>query len=411
MNFVRPNKTPNDFHPNLLRLSLALAAAAILPAFFGCTSLRTSKEPVGGPSYASGTKARVGLYYFLPKALLTIEGTQPKEGAFVIAITKRMVADRRHRYHLRWTQNPFYDDKVTATNGIAATTEGLLTTVDMSTTDQTPAIVSDLAATTINVFKILGGGGAPGRGGPGGAALKPLHPFRYTFDPLDSFECNEVRNALEGFGIIVRIDVLPSLMSNTVTNAIVSASKDVTSEVSARNSTSQSSHSGTDTPRSGGVFFHPPTTVEIRLDLREAGADLIHRETLLVPDQDRVACFRFGRSPFVKRDTTLILTDGVPTAFKIDRPSTVKALTGTISTLSSTIANAVPTIANVRVSHEESELNAKKNLLTAQAAVLEQQKKVLDDRKALLESEKALEAAKKQAAAAPTPTPSPAAEN
>ena len=45
-----------------------MVAVLLLASLSGCTSLRTSEEPVGGPTYASDRKARVGLHYFLPKA-------------------------------------------------------------------------------------------------------------------------------------------------------------------------------------------------------------------------------------------------------------------------------------------------------------------------------------------------------
>lgn len=333
-----------------------------------CTTLRTTTEPVGGPSYAQNSRARVGLYYFLPRALITIECTEPKTGIFNIAVTKRMVADRTHRYHLRWTPNSFYDDKVPTP--IAVNAEGLLTNVDFSTTDQTPAIVEDVVSSAISVFKILGGGAQAGKI----QAKKALEPFKYTFDPLDNDEVREIQTALANFGIVVRID---SDRRASASNYRYQSSKEA---ASAAISTVDP---GQDTPDERGVFFHPPTTVEMRFDLRRAGEELIHRENVAIPDTRRVACFRFGRSPLVRRDTTLALTDGVPTSFKIERPSVIKALTGTVSSVLSTVAGAVPTIVNVRNSKEVSELNAERT-------VLEERKKLLQERKSLLEAEKAL---------------------
>lgn len=359
----------------LTRIAPAILAFG-LACTVGCSTLRTTTEPVGGPSYAENNKARVGLYYFLPRALITIECLEPQPGIFNIVVSKKMIADRTHRYHLRWTRNAFYDDKVPTP--ITVNGEGLLTSVDFSTTDQTPAIATDLLSTTISVFKIMSGGGPQA----GKLKKKPLHPFKYTFDPLDDDEVAQTQAALISFGIVVSIDT--GRPRNSVRYARYQSSKEAIS----RNETSV--EAGRDSPDEGGVFFHPPTTVNLRFDLRDAGAELIHRENVSIPDTNRVACFRFGRSPLVKRDTTLTLSDGVPTGFKIERPSVLKAFTGTVSALASTVAGAIPTIVNVRNSKETSELNAEKSRIEAERTMLEEQKKLLQERKNLLEAEKAL---------------------
>jgi hypothetical protein len=344
-----------------------------------CSTLRTTTEPVGGSSYAENSKARVGLYYFLPRALITIECIEPKAGIFNIVVSKKMVADRTHRYHLRWTRNPFYDDKVPTP--IAVNGEGLLTNVDMSTTDQTPGIATDLTSTAISVFKILSGGGP--QAGDLKIQRRPLQPFKYTFDPLNDDEVRQTQAALEGFGIVVSIDT--GRMPKSVRRSKYQSSKEV---VSAMNSSSV--EAGRDLPDEGGVFFHPPTTVNLRFDLRGAGAELIHRENVSIPDPDRVASFRFGRSPLVKRDTTLTLVDGIPTSFKVERPSVVKAFTSTVSSIAGSVAGAIPTIVNVQSSREVSELNAEKSHLAAERSVLEEQKKLLQEKKNLMDAQRAL---------------------
>src|SRR5450432_3543549 len=197
------SQAPEDIELCLLarifpRVIITLSFACTM----ACSTLRTTTEPVGGPSYAKNSKARVGLYYFLPRALITIECTKPKTDVFNIEVTKRMVADRMHRYHLRWTRNPFYDDKVPTP--IAVNGEGLLTNVDMSTTDQTPGIATDLVSTAISVFKIIGGGGA--EAGELSGPVKPLQPFKYTFDPLNDEEVRQTQAALIRFGIKVSIN-------------------------------------------------------------------------------------------------------------------------------------------------------------------------------------------------------------
>ncbi len=362
---------------------LASVCALCLGAFLlsGCTSLRTSTEPVGGKSYQSDNKARVGLYYFLPKAMFTIQCAKGADGIFTITVSRNMVADRRHRYFLRWTQNPFYDDTVSSDGGIATDTEGLLSNVDISTTDQTPAALNDIATSVVNIYKILGEGAQSGlvpmatRNRP----RKPLGPFKYTFDPLDRAETDEVAAAMKLFGIVVSFCPESSHVQSCIGEELSAA------DAKALASTEENPNQ--DHPRSGGVFFHPPTTVEMRFDFRPANADVIQRESLLVPDPTRVACFRFGRSPLVERDTTLTLKQGMPTAFKISRKSPFKAATGVLSSLTTIVAGAIPTIVNVKVDQKTADLKSQQSLL-------EERKKTLDDQQALLASQKALQAAR-----------------
>jgi len=366
------------------RLALCLVHLLALAVLSGpgCTTLRTTSEPVGGRSYAADNNARVGLYYFLPRAIITIECTRPQEGIFAIAVTKAMVADRRHRYHLRWTANAFYDDKTN--KPIAVDADGLLTNVEITATDQTPAIATDLLSTVVNVFKIASGGVA--QSGDEKRA-KDLEPFKYSFDPLNDNEVKATRGALLQYGIDVRID---NGRTPNIAGTIYEHSKEI---VSTRTRTALT-HQGADTPDDRGVFFHPPTTVEMRLDLRSAGAEVIHRENIAIPDTDRVACFRFGRAPLVKRDTILALSKGVPVSVHIEQNSVVKSFTGILSSLTGAVANAVPTLVNVRTSRETAELNAEKTRLSAEREMLAEQTKLLEEKKALLEAEKALTEAK-----------------
>lgn len=156
--------------PNLMGL---LLLTALLP---GCSSFRSTAVDPSHPE----KHARVGLWYRLPKALLTIQGGPSKTDptGYAITVTQEIVADSRRDYHLAWSKNPLFDDKTT--KPVTVNAKGLLTNVELNTTDQTPGIVTDLVDTTISVFKIAGGGA---QNGDLKTVREAMPPFSYTFDP------------------------------------------------------------------------------------------------------------------------------------------------------------------------------------------------------------------------------------
>lgn len=234
--------------------------------------------------------------------------------------------------------------------------------VPFTTVDQTPNIANDLANTTVNIFKILGGGVAPEAPTAPAAAPPPpakLAPFKYTFDPLDAAETADVEARLRtNFHLKVMI-ICPKkhVTQSCIGNQLAASGKSIGPA---------EAEIDKDNPRTGGVMFHPPEAVEIRFDFTGIGSELIDHETYTVPDVERVACFRFGRSPFVNRDTALTLSNGMPTSFTITRPSPIHGLTTALSTVTGTIATAIPTIMNVKINQEVADLNAKKSLIDAQ---------------------------------------------
>lgn len=379
-----PRRAINAITPRILGISTAILL------FAGCNTLQTSSEPVERPDGTKGTvgssgkvtpgkRSHVGLYYFLPKALIEITGKQDvvlneknepiATVPFTITTKRLIVADRKKRYFVRWTQNALYDDTLTE---LVVDDSGLLTSVKFDTTDQTPAIVKDLVDTTVNVFRIMGGGGPAALAKSTDAPVEPpdeLKPFTYTFDPLDSAEVEAVRARLLKYN---HLELL--IASNrSVRGPIGEALKDHQSAFNPPDAGT------TDSPGNGGVFYRPPTTVEIRMHyLNYKEYRVVQRTAISVPDPNSLASFRFGRSPLVKRSTQLTLVAGMPSKAFVDRPSPAKAFTGLLKDVSGTIADAVPTIVNVKDNRTRAELANQKSLLDAQTAGLTSQKNLND---------------------------------
>lgn len=327
----------------------------------GCSSFRSTAVDPNHPE----KHGHVGLGYKLPKALLKIQGGPSKTDptGYEITVVQEIVADPRRDYHLAWTKQPFYDDKTA--KPVTVNAKGLLTNVELNTTDQTPGIITDLVDTTVNVFKIAGGGA---QSADLKAALAAMPPFSYTFDPFDADERERVLKRLRGHGVEVQIELPPTAGLSQAPAGHEAATLE--------------------TLQRDGVLFHPPTAVELRFEI--APLNLITRKTITVPNPDVIAHFPFRRAPLVASTTALTLVDGMPSGFTIDRPSPARAFTGLLKTVTSTVASAVPTLVNVNVNREKSELAAEKSLLDAQTNHLKAQQQLLKEQSALAGMQNAL---------------------
>lgn len=122
----------------------------------------------------------------------------------------------------------------------------MLTSINYSAEDKTPQILSDLVTTTVNIAKI-----AKDLGAGLSLSVTPYPPFTYTFDPFDAAETNRVKDQLMARqNIELRISPRPS-----------GTRSEIGRDLNAR----LAYHARADDPQGGGVFYHPPTTVEMLL--------------------------------------------------------------------------------------------------------------------------------------------------
>lgn len=367
----RPNNSAMHVtKPALITLTLLITLLA------GCSVLRTSEEADG----STIKEARVGHYYFLPKALISITGAKAAGGEFTITVARQLVADRRARYFLRWTQNGIYEDDI---KQFKVNTDGLLTNVDVETTDKSGEAIKDLVQTTINAFRIAGRVPKLEKGGPATDEAGDLIPFKYVFDPLDANEVSDVKRRLRG---LQHITLHISDEHLSVRSSVVA---DIGGGVAGDG---KLTHESIVLPDKGGVFYRPPTVVDMRLEFNSDGRyPIVERSAVMVPDPDHVACYRFGRSPLVKRKTGLTLVAGMPSETVLNRPSPIQAGTTLLKDVSETVANAIPTLINVKTNRTKAELANEQSLVDAQKNLLTSQKGLTDAQKNLLTSQKELQ--------------------
>lgn len=120
---------------------------------------------------------------------------------------------------------------------------------------------------------------------------------------------------------------------------------------------------------------------------------------MILPDKNAPFCFVVSRGAFIKKTTTLTITDGVLQGIHIEKPSEIAGLVKIPLDISQKIADLPKGLLSARVDYVTSE----NNLLTQQAAVLEGQAKVI-------KAQQALEALRKSVPGEATPTPTAASQ-
>jgi hypothetical protein len=325
-----------------------VAVAFLAFALWGCQTLTTTHEPVNAPV---PVKPRVGQYYFLPKKLIQITGTS-NETAYSIAMQELIEADRDYRYFLHLGKNIFYDDHTVLTTN----SKGLLSTVNVTTTDATPAIIDTLAEMAVNLARIAANTSAAKGGG------NPPDPFDVVFDPFDELQVTRAAKRMFDSGVILTHLPLPAVKTH------------FTGDIK----------KGT-APSPDGVFFRPPTIASFEISTAEGRSGHVYRRFgVTVPDKRTVAVLPYNREFLVTKQLNATFTDGQLTSVDYQLPSQARAAVGIPANIVKRVAEAIPEIVRVR-NENRSDPNA---AINAQAALLNAQAGLLNAKKALKDAEK-----------------------
>src|SRR6266700_6726014 len=254
-----PGKTPGT---TLLRAVLP----TVLIGLSSCSNLSNISTGESREGQATESKPRIGLHYFLPRGRIRMTGSYQKgDGSagdfFKITTVRLLEANREKRYFLTYQPSVLYDDDFT----LEVDDNGLLKTVNSTSTDQTPAIIESVTEITINLFKI----GAEFGAEAAKAAPAP-RPFVYTFDPLDKKQADAAEEFLHDMGITLTIDC-----------------RKVTDSGDGKNFASKT----VNTAKTDGVFYHPPVAVTLNFSIGKAAApdtrdSIVH----VLPDYHFIEC-------------------------------------------------------------------------------------------------------------------------
>src|SRR3954469_12272309 len=145
-------------------------------ALLGCGTVFDSEvEPAGNQPGDV-----LGVYYFLPKTRLKIDGVPGDKGTYAIAINQLNEPDRNNRYFLHYHRNAMAEDTYTVT----VDSKGLLQTLNLQAEDKTPAIINKVADTIVSAFSAAENA-AGLRGVREVGTPNAELPFSVVFDPQD----------------------------------------------------------------------------------------------------------------------------------------------------------------------------------------------------------------------------------
>ena len=383
---MTPNSVGSRLDPSSRSIS-SISVGALALALIGCGSVfTTSSEPIG-----SFPVNALGSYYFLPKTRIKIDGTPNKDSSsYAITVSQINEPDRNHRYFLLYHRNALAEDTYTVT----VDGKGLLQTLNLQAEDKTPAIINKIADTIVSGISAATNAMALEAKKPCDSTLPLPQPFSIVFDPQDIGEYLDAQRVVNDF----KIDVFPPPESETTTSRSSSVGKQIMP--STRSPSSVELKNGS----ADGVFFHPPTTVTIKVTPKNACLRLAQITDIRIPDQHQLAVFDLRRMALVKRTTNLAFVEGNLTTVTETRPSQVLAAVTIPADLASKAASAVPSIIKIQNDTANANTNAEAAKLNAQTALLNAETQKMKAEAALAQ-ERSL--ASGPGSTLPTPTPAP----
>jgi len=355
---IRITRRPRGVGRTATTLFRCTAAALLSLIAAGCGSVfTTSSEPSAN---------HLGIYYFLPKTRIKIDGAPVKDSNnYAITVAQVNEPDRNYRYFLRYHGHAFSDDSYTLT----VDSKGLLQTLNMEAEDKTPAIINKIADTIVSAMQA-----AASAGGfrVAGAPVVEL-PFTVIFDPQDRREYFAAKGLVEAAGFNLSVTPTPGSSETATSNY----SKGVV--LSGRSASQVEMQERA----SDGVFFHPPTTVTVKITPQNSARLLVQKTDLRIPDKNEVAVYDLRRTALVKRTSNLTFVDGNLTTATEKRPSQALAAVTIPADLAAKAASAIPSIIKIQNDNANAATNAETARINAQTALINAQSQKLKAEEAL----------------------------
>ena len=333
-------------HRIVLCTLLVGGMSPILLGLSSCTTQSNLYADISPEGQPSGNQAQVGLHYFLPRGKIRMTGSYQKSGdesSFKITTERLIEPYREERCFFKYRSSVLYDDEFT----LEIDDNGLLKTVNSTSTDQTPAIIESMTEIAVNLFKISAELGITGK------LEKKPRPFVYTFDPLDKKQADAAEEFLRDMGITLTIDCRKI--------ADLGKGKDLGSKT-------------VSSTKTDGVFYHPPVAVTLNFSIGKAAApDTKDSVVYTLPDYRFIECVSLRRATLVKQDTQLTFSKGMLNHVKFTRPSQALAAVQIPQKIVSKAAEAVPAIIKIQseaatrdIKDQTAQLKAQRDYLQAQ---------------------------------------------
>lgn len=268
---------------------------------------------------------------------------------YQVTITGIIEPDPEYMFVLRPKLSPWASDAMQ----INVNSQGLLTTVSSTNTDESGEVLVTLAQVAIESFKIAAGGVPTVKL----IGDKPLpKEVVVTFSPTDQDEINAAKAALENAQLELRVATNFSKFPKRWTRL----------------------PAPDDAPASFDGFFYRPA-LPFTISLSNAVERSSIRQTVLLPNDAPILSFSPKRSPLVQRVTHVTLENGTLKEVSINKPSSV--LAGVKIPLR--ILQAIVALPTELIQLKFNYSSTNEALLKSQAAELKALKDILEAQRAL----------------------------
>ena len=339
----------------LLKPSIPVYSLLLLLA--SCTSFKSRLADV---DIQSDGKARAGREYFLPKAMIDILGAPGSGGGiYTVAVTKRMVADKRQRFWLSQIQSGGHDQHFT----YEVNNSGLVDKeVSADSTSKIDSIMVNLVDTASNIGQIYGKahGFLPMGATTGAEAPVTPKPFHVQFDPYVKTEVDAAKEVMRLAGF--KLDV-ESLRRGKLANA----------------HPRRSLFTGKPERSEDGIYYRPQTTVGLTVSLVSGEKNLLMNDTVSIPDQDDIALFQTRRGMFTHSVEKATFANGELVKVDSNQPSEVEGFTQIPLKVTAAILKALPSVGsllwrdpNADLKAQTARVQADTERLRAEQALLQQ---------------------------------------
>jgi hypothetical protein len=349
-----------------LRFRHLVAFVALALVSSACTQVLET-QMIWPDSPASEPQCHSALgYYYLPRTLLSLQVKSDKALAqqFIIAWGVETHADRNQAFCLDYLASPAAIDNVV----VQRTEEGLLTSINASVEDRTPAIVTALVQTAEN-FAIAG---ARSTAVPG-----QVETLNIQFDPFVWDELMLAKAELRRFGMCLYVEGFSfSTEGMTAAEVRAAASRWCSTDAHATPRYDPRGYTFATLPvppevMRAGILYRPMATHRVVILRQKSGVwELYQNKRIEMPNASPVLSIGVQRAAFTTRKTTLYFNNGTLTDVAVDKNSEAEGFVVIPLAVAKAITDIPAQIVQVRLADVQSHaalIQAQGNLVNATA--------------------------------------------
>jgi len=279
------------------------------------------------------------LAYWLPKGSVIIDGKWDKDASdFTISVSTLIEADTNSRWRLTRKVNHLFEDtvliEVDPTTGLLKTTNG--TSEDKSAEIVATALQAAAKAMTFGAAGPVAGTKEIAKPTPSPCQTIPLTiPFHFKI-PVEHLRRNQYCRFLQITGPTPAATPCPSPSAAACPSPTppalnltlqITRTDRATSEIGSTIGKIINGNTVVD-----GLVVRAPAPYLVTIT-KEKSPDLPGEQTVFLPDPDRIYYLPLDRTPFVKNETKIGLTNGVVQSVTVTRPSIILGIVGVPKTI------------------------------------------------------------------------------